>query len=97
MRERERERERERANTSRSCSGWSKEQLLNAWMRDPAETCEKAGVHMPSILSVDNLDDTLCAGGGGEDGEDCGICYLPISKQTLVPCEHKFCQDCWQQ
>ena len=79
-------------------AGWSKEQLLEAWMENPVECCDKSGVQMPTRLAEDNLDQQLAAssGGGGEEAE-CGICTLLCSREIQVPCEHIFCKDCWQQ
>lgn len=77
---------------------WSKEQLLEAWMSDPVETCEKAGVQMPTVLSVDNLDDTLSPTTHDKgESEECGICFMQIESKTMMPCDHMFCHECWQQ
>ena len=76
-------------------------------MASPAEACEAAGVQLPSELGVDNLDQPLIAAmtvreggggrGGGEEGEECGVCTLPSPREVQVPCEHHFCRECWQQ
>ena len=81
-------------------SGWSKEELLEAWMRDPAEVCEKAGVQLPSSLGIHNLDGgegLLMGGAYPENEQECGICCLPSSVEVQVPCEHHFCKDCWKE
>ena len=80
---------------------------MDAWMDDPAECCEKSGVQMPSLLTEENLyqtssgimlqKDTAEEAGGEEDGQECGICTLPHPHTILVPCEHHFCKDCWQE
>ncbi len=88
-----------------SPSGWSKEQLLEAWMDNPADCCEKSGVEMPSLLTEENLYQSSSGvsvlrtneGEEEEEGEECGICTLPSSHSIFVPCEHHFCKDCWQQ
>ena len=81
------------------CAGWSKEDLLEAWMNDPAGACEQAGVEMPAVLSVDNLDECVRPRDNKqlEATVECGICYLPVEELVEIPCEHVFCQDCWQQ
>ena len=78
---------------------WSKERLLNAWIVDPRDVCEKAGVDLPEVLTLDNIDDTMPSkGGGGASNEiDCSICYCPIDELVEIQCEHLFCKDCWQQ
>lgn len=80
-------------------AGWSKEQLLEAWMTDPAGACEQAGVEMPAVLSLDNLDESLCPRDNKPQGEmvECGICYVPVEELVQVPCEHVFCRECWKQ
>ena len=82
-------------------SDWSKEELLEAWIRDPSEVCEKAGVQLPQSLGVHNLDDgersqmTVAVSPGSE--HECGICCLPSGVEIQVPCEHLFCRDCWKE
>lgn len=80
---------------------WSKEQLLDAWITDPATTCDKAGVDLPPVLTIDNIDESMRTLGtlpGTASVElDCSICYLPIDDLVELQCEHTFCKDCWQQ
>ena len=81
---------------------WSKEALLDAWMTNPQSTCEKAGVDLPTILSVDNIDTN-----NTNDEDDvfvqeklvveCSICYCDCCNDIQIPCEHVFCTECWQQ
>ena len=71
-------------------------------MNDPSGTCEKAGVELPTILSLDNIDDSLITPNGKNrnivrEEEECSICYLPITENIIVPCNHMFCHDCWTQ
>ena len=86
--------------------GWSKEQLLDAWMDSPQDACEKAGVQLPSNLGTHNMDSPAVGGvviggmreDGGEGGErECGVCVLTSPPDIEVPCGHFFCRDCWRQ
>ena len=83
-------------------AGWSKEQLLEAWMEDPTEACEKAGVQLPANLGTHNLDTPTSVlsppGPPGEgDGErECGVCVVSFTPDIEVPCGHVFCRDCWK-
>ena len=76
---------------------WSKETLLEAWMNDPAGTCDGAGVQLPAILSIDNIDQSLLLDKNHAEDIVCNICYLPTKESIVVPCKHTFCKDCWQQ
>lgn len=80
--------------------GWLKEQLLEAWMANPREACEKAGVELPSDLGMHNMDAPAVPGhrGGGRKTEEreCGVCFVSFSPDIEVPCGHIFCRDCWQ-
>lgn len=85
-------------------NGWSKEELLDSWMNDPSGTCEKAGVELPTILSLDNIDESLITPNVTgkninkiREEEECSICCLPITENIIVPCNHMFCNDCWTQ
>lgn len=69
-------------------------------MNDAAGTCDKAGVELPQILSIDNIDESLRATlleGGQQLNLECNICYLEVDQVIDIPCEHIFCTDCWQQ
>ena len=39
---------------------WSKESLLDAWMNDPAVTCENAGIQPPQGTACDHVTPSLC-------------------------------------
>ena len=81
-------------------SGWSKEELLQAWMENPGTVCEEAGVVLPENLDIDNLDvvhgvpDPLSP---GAEQAECGVCTTPCVPGVTMPCEHVFCKECWQQ
>ena len=85
--------------------GWSKEQLLEAWMEDPTEVCEKAGVQLPANLGTHNLDTPATATlprspgeeGEGEEERECGVCVVNFTPDIEVPCGHVFCRDCWRE
>ena len=81
-------------------------------MDNPADTCEKAGVQLPSNLGTHNLDVSEAGlhvewgGGEGRGGEErggegeereCGVCVMPCGRDIVVPCGHFFCRDCWRQ
>ncbi|KAI8496115.1 Ankyrin repeat and IBR domain-containing protein 1 [Branchiostoma belcheri] len=85
---------------------WSKEMLLEGWMRDPVACCEKAGVKPPdSVLAELGKKEE----GAGEDLEHrdradsetlCDICAGPVSaddEPVDIPCAHQFCQECWER
>lgn len=81
-------------------AGWSKEQLLQAWVVDPGAVCEEAGVVLPENLNIENIDvvhgipDAMTP----EDKlSECGVCTIPCVPGVAMPCEHIFCKDCWQQ
>ncbi|CAI8031040.1 Ankyrin repeat and IBR domain-containing protein 1 [Geodia barretti] len=87
--------------------GWSKEQLLEAWMENPTEVCEKAGVQLPTNLGTHNLDTPSVVSPprgppgeeveGEEGGErECGVCVVTFVPDVEVPCGHVFCRDCWR-
>ncbi len=71
-------------------------------MVSPHATCEKAGVDLPSRLSVDNIDDHVNEGAGlcvvrGRSLGECPICYTDTVSDVQTPCDHAFCVQCWQQ
>ncbi|XP_013414520.1 ankyrin repeat and IBR domain-containing protein 1-like [Lingula anatina] len=87
---------------------WSREMLLEAWMRDAIVCCEKSGVNPPSSVFEDLMaqssedSDTLRSVTPRHHGQSdilCDICanYIP-SDETAVPmsCEHRFCRACWE-
>ena len=78
---------------------WSKEMLLNSWMTNPQLTCEKAGVDLPTILSIDNIDHHANDAVFTQERVilECSICYCEPTNDIQIPCEHVFCTDCWQQ
>eukprot|EP00731_Ephydatia_muelleri_P020266 Em0012g1091a len=79
---------------------WSKEQLLQAWVENPGAVCEDAGVMLPENLNIENIDivhgvpDAMTP----EDKQsECGVCTTPCVPGVVMPCDHVFCKDCWQQ
>ncbi|XP_077997276.1 uncharacterized protein LOC144450510 [Glandiceps talaboti] len=83
---------------------WSRENLLESWMRDPVACCDKAGVKPPSDIAIDNSvlgrrlqmseDDYIC-----QEDTVCDICADNISKTedpVDMPCNHQFCRVCWE-
>ncbi|XP_025835160.1 ankyrin repeat and IBR domain-containing protein 1-like, partial [Agrilus planipennis] len=84
---------------------WSRELLLEKWMKDPMECCRDAGVQAPStILHQGNpWDSSNCTSPTfSEDSNKsermCEICVSPISekdKTIAMSCKHNFCRSCW--
>ena len=85
-------------------SGWSKEDLLQAWLEDAESVCDKAGVDMPKELgegdflaiSEESRQDRLRVE-GVQNAIDCGICCMVVDDHVQVPCDHHFCKDCWRE
>lgn len=82
--------------------GWSKENLLEAWVDDSEAVCAEVGVDMPrDHISQDFLDVVTSPSleVGMNENEDiateCSICYVPC-ECLPVPCGHQFCRDCWR-
>ncbi|XP_002734676.1 ankyrin repeat and IBR domain-containing protein 1-like [Saccoglossus kowalevskii] len=79
---------------------WSRENLLEAWMRDPIATCEKAGVKPPTDFSVDMMAAHRISGEEVHCSEIvCDICAGSIAfteEPVDMPCNHQFCRECWQ-
>ena len=72
-------------------------------MENPSDTCERAGVQLPSNLGTHNIDASSVAPQrevrerGGVEVRECGVCVLPCPPDIEVPCGHFFCRDCWRQ
>ncbi len=83
-------------------TGWSKEELLQAWLEDAEGVCAEAGVDMPEGDGQDFLagEATTPQGRPKEGGEtfiECNICCMEIHHHVTVPCDHHFCRDCWRE
>ncbi|XP_066249800.1 ankyrin repeat and IBR domain-containing protein 1-like [Euwallacea similis] len=82
---------------------WSRELLLEKWMKNPVECCEIAGVQAPvSVLShATSIDSSISTDTGSERLEVmCEICLNIIPAEWDQPlkmsCRHFFCKNCWQ-
>ncbi|XP_049788774.1 ankyrin repeat and IBR domain-containing protein 1-like isoform X1 [Schistocerca nitens] len=91
---------------------WSREALLDKWMKDAVACCQLAGVQPPaSALQLRDSGSTpsspvLQPPDIPPDPEDltepvqCEICTLPVSEETggdvSAPCGHRFCTSCWE-
>lgn len=69
---------------------WSREILLERWMKDPQSCCQRAGVPYPHTIpeeksiQIDEEEEALC-----------GICLSPLKTVLSLDCGHKFCRACW--
>ncbi|CAF0990366.1 unnamed protein product [Didymodactylos carnosus] len=80
---------------------WSKELLLQSWIDDPIQCCEKCGVSPPlsllherGLTSMNIVDlETISL------ANECGICYSVFElgcERIVISCDHQFCKQCWQ-
>ncbi|XP_050420875.1 ankyrin repeat and IBR domain-containing protein 1-like [Adelges cooleyi] len=89
---------------------WSREILLERWVRDPDKCCQIAGVQVPiSVQSskkiyfngIQQTQTTLEEAQRSVNDEIiCDICLneLPFSDCPIkLCCDHKFCNSCWKQ
>ncbi|KAJ8981920.1 hypothetical protein NQ317_008825 [Molorchus minor] len=81
---------------------WSRELLLEKWMRDPVECCQLAGVQAPpSVLQhADSIESSISTETIGDTNDImCEICLSTISnwdQPVKMSCKHCFCKFCWQ-
>ncbi|XP_063955121.1 ankyrin repeat and IBR domain-containing protein 1-like [Lytechinus pictus] len=86
---------------------WSREVLLEEWISNPKECCEKSGVKSPdevehaiqdhTLTTIDNEPETRHV---AEDETECDICTEVISGEESpveMPCHHHFCKMCWER
>ena len=77
--------------------GWSKEELLQAWLQDPTAVCEEVGIERPTE-GVHEFGSLLTQQVGvAEGGAECGICFMPYDNVVQVSCGHLFCVSCWKE
>ncbi|KAL1501925.1 hypothetical protein ABEB36_007156 [Hypothenemus hampei] len=83
---------------------WSREILLEKWMKNPIECCEKAGVQAPAtvLTHANSIDSSLSTDTAGSERQEvmCEICLNTIPVEWDQPlkmsCKHLFCKICWQ-
>lgn len=81
---------------------WSRELLLEKWMRDPVECCQLAGVQAPSsvLQHAGSIESSISTDTTGEVNEVmCEICLFTISnweQPVKMSCKHSFCKICWK-
>ncbi|XP_060529635.1 ankyrin repeat and IBR domain-containing protein 1-like isoform X2 [Cylas formicarius] len=81
---------------------WSRELLLEKWMRDPVECCHLAGVQAPaSVLSHGgSIESSISTETSDEQEVTCEICLMAIPREwdqpVKISCRHLFCKTCWQ-
>ncbi|KRT83690.1 hypothetical protein AMK59_3297 [Oryctes borbonicus] len=84
---------------------WSREVLLEKWMKDPVECCQLAGVQAPaSVLQHAGSIDSNSSPDNCEDFSSrpeimCEICFLVINnweQPIMMSCKHVFCKRCWE-
>ncbi|XP_056638664.1 ankyrin repeat and IBR domain-containing protein 1-like isoform X1 [Diorhabda sublineata] len=82
---------------------WSRELLLEKWMKDPVECCQQAGVQAPSFASQNSssFDSSNSTDSNAADETEflCEICLFTISnwhQPVQMSCKHTFCKTCWE-
>ncbi|KAB0801262.1 hypothetical protein PPYR_02047 [Photinus pyralis] len=83
---------------------WSRELLLEKWMKDPVECCQLAGVQAPSsALQHGNSWESSTSSETNESFYKpeimCEICFSLMSEweqSILMSCQHIFCKHCWE-
>ncbi|XP_044263786.1 ankyrin repeat and IBR domain-containing protein 1-like [Tribolium madens] len=80
---------------------WSRELLLEKWMKDPVECCQIAGVQAPSsvLKHAGSLESSISAETNDENELMCEICLSTISnweQPVKMSCKHSFCKTCWE-
>lgn len=82
---------------------WSKEALIDAWMKDPVAACEKAGVTLPENHVTGNAEleekTKLPIKSNFRNSEVCSICEEEIVYEDVplsLSCGHEFCRSCWE-
>lgn len=76
---------------------WKQESLVEAFLEDPAKTCERANLVYASV-ACQNSEDVLS--GSDEVGYAgpgfCDICQENEDHRFGLGCGHSFCKDCWK-
>lgn len=85
---------------------WSREVLLEKWMKNPVDCCLLAGVQAPpSALYQGGSIDSNTSNENNEEFTSfrpdvlCEICYLTVpnnEQTTIMSCKHVFCKTCWE-
>ncbi|XP_017769602.1 PREDICTED: ankyrin repeat and IBR domain-containing protein 1-like isoform X2 [Nicrophorus vespilloides] len=81
---------------------WSRELLLEKWMKDPIDCCQSAGVKPPSsVLNQTSFDSTVSTDSAKDSQPEiiCEICCsnMPKNENCLqMSCKHSFCKCCWE-
>ena len=74
---------------------WNKKKLLDEWMSDKADLCDKAGVPVPpeDSTSVDSIQ-VQCS---SRHQVDCEICCddFTLDPRLFISCRHNICVQCW--
>ncbi|KAI4467590.1 rbr family ring finger and ibr domain-containing [Holotrichia oblita] len=73
---------------------WSREVLLDKWMKNPVKCCQLAGVQ----LSASVLPDFNNVDSNSSPEITCEICFLLINnweQPIMMSCKHVFCKQCW--
>ncbi|CAD5126134.1 DgyrCDS14303 [Dimorphilus gyrociliatus] len=84
---------------------WSRETLLESWMKDPILCCEKSGVAPPSCIYESmatapptDLSTSIQSDNVPSSEITCDVCTSPIPANepaAYVPCQHNCCRQCW--
>ncbi|XP_071791878.1 uncharacterized protein [Asterias amurensis] len=84
---------------------WSREALLESWIQNPTECCEKCGVKPPENLDSFAEEHKLTSLvpkqiTPQEEQIVCDICTSTVSVEEIssdTPCDHQFCRECWER
>ncbi|XP_056009769.1 ankyrin repeat and IBR domain-containing protein 1-like isoform X2 [Ostrea edulis] len=85
---------------------WSREMLLEAWMSDPLQCCDKSGVHPPASVFCEkpvvqqSLDTDQHRPETQNSTGVCDICmetFVMSDDHVHMICDHMFCRECWKE
>ncbi|KAL3288406.1 hypothetical protein HHI36_002854 [Cryptolaemus montrouzieri] len=84
-------------------SEWSRELLLEKWMKDPIECCQLAGVQAPTnvLHHAGSFDSSVSASDTTDEMNEitCEICLSTLNnteQPVKMSCKHCFCKNCWE-
>ncbi|KAL1115064.1 hypothetical protein AAG570_007095, partial [Ranatra chinensis] len=70
---------------------WSREALLEKWMKDPVICCRRAGVQPPPSASSWSQQSSM------EGSSPCGRRVGVGGGDVSMSCGHRFCRQCWER
>ncbi|EEB13189.1 protein ariadne-1, putative [Pediculus humanus corporis] len=81
---------------------WSREMLLEKWMKDAVSCCNSAGVEPPqsAFNATATYKDSSLLKNQDSCNNECEICMLSITEDDKpsikISCNHNFCFQCWE-